>query len=63
MANDKHEKAIDLTEQALEKLVDNDEKAAQGLIDQAKKLDKSAPAEVLADLEEDAADRVSSKSE
>ena len=55
MADDKHEKALDLTEQALEKLTDGDEAAADALIKEAKKLDPSAPAEVVADLDEDAA--------
>ena len=55
MPDDKHEKALDLTEQALEKLTDGDEDAADTLIKEAKKLDPSAPAEVVADLEEDAA--------
>ena len=57
MADSKHEKAVDLTEQALEKLVDGDEKTADSLIAEAKKLDKSAPTEVLKDLDEDAAAR------
>ena len=60
MADDVHQKAIDLTEEALEKLSKNDEKAAQNLLDEAEKLDASAPQEVLADLDEDAADRASS---
>ena len=55
MADDKHDKAIDLTEQALEKLTEGDEAAADKLIAEAKKLDKSAPAEVVADMDEDAA--------
>ena len=55
MTDDKHEKALDLTEQALEKLTDGDEAAADKLIEQAKALDKTAPAEVVKDLEEDAA--------
>ncbi len=55
MADDKHEKALDLTEQALEKLTDGDEAAADKLIKEAKKLDPSAPAEVMQDLDEDAA--------
>ena len=55
MADDKHEKALDLTEQALEKLTDGDEAAADKLIKEAKKLDPSAPAEVVKDMEEDAA--------
>ncbi len=54
MADDKHEKALDLTEQALEKISDGDGAAADKLIEQAKKLDKTAPAEVLNDLDEDA---------
>ena len=54
MADDKHEKAIDLTEQALDKLSDGDNAAADKLIEQAKKLDKSAPGEVLKDLDENA---------
>ena len=54
MADDKHEKALDLTEEALEKLAKGDEPAADSLIAKAKKLDKSAPAEVLRDLDEDA---------
>ncbi len=55
MADDKHEKALDLTEQALEKLADGDDKAADKLIDQAKKLDQGAVKEVVQDLDEDAA--------
>ncbi len=54
MADDKHEKALDLTEEALAKLSDGDEKAADKLLDEAKKLDPGAPAEVLKDLDEDA---------
>ena len=57
MADDKHEKALDLTEQALEKLTEGDEGAADKLIAEAKKLDKSAPAEVMQDLDEDAANK------
>ena len=55
MADDKHDKALDLTEQALEKLTDGDEKAADKLLAEAKKLDPDAPAEVVNDMEEDAA--------
>ena len=55
MADDKHEKALDLTEQALEKLTDGDEAAAAKLIKEAKKLDPRAPAEVMQALDEDAA--------
>lgn len=55
MPDTKHEKALDLTEQALEKLTDGDEAAADSLIAEAKKLDKTAPAAVLEDLDEDAA--------
>ena len=54
MSDDKHAKALDLTDQALEKLVDGDEAAADQLIEKAKKLDPSAPREVLQDLDEDA---------
>ncbi len=57
MADDKHAKALDLTDQALEKLVAGDEKAADKLIEQAKKLDPSAPEEVVRDLDEDAASK------
>ena len=57
MSDVKHDKAIDLTEQALEKLTDGDEKAAEKLIAQAKKLDPAAPAEVVQDLDEDAINR------
>jgi uncharacterized protein HemY len=50
----KHDKAVDLTEEALDKLADGDDKAADKLIQQAKKLDPNAPEEVLQDLDEDA---------
>lgn len=50
--DDKHEKALDLTEQALEALDKGDEKEADKLIDQAKKLDPSAVEEVVHDLDE-----------
>lgn len=55
MSDDKHEKARDLTEQALDALVEGDEAKADGLIDKAKKLDPSAVVEVVEDLDEDAA--------
>ncbi len=48
--NDKHDKALDLTEAALEALDTGDEEKADKLIDQAKKLDVSAVQEVVADL-------------
>ena len=54
MSDDKHEKARDLTEQALEALVEGDETKADELIDKAKKLDRSAVVEVVEDLDEDA---------
>ena len=57
MADEKHEKALDLTEQALEKLTKGDDKAADQLLEQAKKLDETAVAEVVEDLDEDAANR------
>lgn len=50
--NSKHEKALDLTEEALEAIEDGDEGRADQLIEKAKKLDPSAPAEVAKDLEE-----------
>ncbi len=49
---DKHEKALDLTEQALEALDKGNESQADQLIEKAKKLDPSAPAEVVEDLKE-----------
>ena len=54
MTDDKHAEALDLTDQALEKLVAGDEAAADRLIEKAKKLDPSAPKEVLQELDEDA---------
>ena len=51
--SDKHEKAVELTEEALAKLSDGDEESADKLIQEAKKLDKNAPAEVVKDMEED----------
>ena len=50
--SDKHEKALDLTEKALDALVEGDEKTASKLVDQAKKLDQTAVEEVVHDLEE-----------
>lgn len=50
--SDKHEKALDLTEEALDAMEDGDEAKADKLINEAKKLDPSAPKEVLKDLEE-----------
>lgn len=55
MSDDKHEKALDLTEQALEALDKGDEGKADKLIDQAKKIDPTAVEEVVEDLDEDAA--------
>jgi hypothetical protein len=49
---DKHEKALDLTEAALEALDRGDEAKADKLIDQAKKLDPEALKEVVQDLAE-----------
>ena len=57
MTDDKHEKALDLTEQALEKLTQGDKRSAGKLIDEAKRLDPAAPEQVVRDLDEDAADR------
>jgi hypothetical protein len=50
----KHEKARDLVEDALDKLDKGNEKEADRLIEEAKKLDESAAAEVVQDLDEDA---------
>ena len=49
---DKHEKALDLTEAALEALDTGDEAKADKLIEAAKKLDPSAVKEVVDDLAE-----------
>ncbi|MBV9561653.1 MAG: hypothetical protein JOY90_14570 [Bradyrhizobium sp.] len=49
---DKRDKALDLTEAALDALDSGDEKKADKLIDEAKKLDPSAVEEVVHDLEE-----------
>ena len=57
MSDDKHEKARDMTEQALEALVEGDDAKADKLIDEAKKLDRSAVVEVVEDLDEDAASK------
>lgn len=46
----KHEQALDLTEQALEALDKGDEGRADKLIEEAKKLDPTAPAEIVEDL-------------
>ena len=54
MSGDKHEKARDLTEQALEALDQGKDAEADKLIEQAKKLDPSALTEVVEDLDEDA---------
>jgi len=48
----KHEQALDLTEQALEAIDQGDERRADQLIDKAKKIDPSAPAEIVEDLKE-----------
>ena len=60
---DKHEKALDLTEAALEALDSGDEGKADQLIDQAKKLDKSAVEEVVQDLEAAAQSSLASEQE
>lgn len=52
MSDNKHEKAVDLTEQALDAMEDGDRKEADKLIAEAKKLDPSAIEEVVHDLEE-----------
>lgn len=50
--SDKHEKALDLTEKALEAIDKGDDAAADKLIEQAKTLDPSAPQEILEDLKD-----------
>ncbi len=50
--SDKHDKALDLTEEALEALDQGDGKKADSLLEQAKKLDPSAVEEVVSDLDE-----------
>ncbi len=57
MSDNKHEKALDLTEQALDAMVEGDDAKANELIDAAKKLDRSAVVEVVEDLDEDAASK------
>lgn len=52
MSDDKHEKALDLTEAALDAMEEGDEKKADKLIGEAKKLDPSAVEEVVQDLAE-----------
>ncbi|MGI4794835.1 MAG: hypothetical protein ACRYF2_22820 [Janthinobacterium lividum] len=52
MSDNKHEKAVDLTEQALDAMEEGDRKEADKLIAEAKKLDPSAVEEVVHDLEE-----------
>ncbi len=54
---DKHEEARRLTEKALDQLELGNEPEADKLIEKAKKLDPSGAAEVVADLNEDAATR------
>ena len=48
----KHEQALDLTEEALGAMDEGDERKVDRLIDKAKKLDPSAPEEIVKDLEE-----------
>jgi hypothetical protein len=50
MLDDKHGKAVDLTDKALASLVHGDEKKADKLIAHAKTLDPRAPEEVVRDL-------------
>lgn len=52
MSDGKHDKAVDLTEQALDAMEEGDRKEADKLVAQAKKLDPSAVDEVVHDLEE-----------
>lgn len=53
----KHEKARDLTEQALEEYAKGNPKEADRLVEKAKRIDRSAVEEVVEELEEDAAQR------
>ena len=50
--DDKHEKALDLTEQALDKLEEGDKASADRMLDEAKRLDPSAVEEVVKDLDD-----------
>ncbi len=50
--SDKHEKARDLGEAALEALDEGDEKRADTLIEEAKKIDPTALKEIVEDLED-----------
>ena len=50
--SDKHDKALDLTEEALAALDEGDSKKADSLLEQAKKLDPTAVEEVVSDLDE-----------
>lgn len=52
MSDGKHDKAVDLTEEALDAMEEGNRKEAEKLIEQAKKLDPSAVEEVVHDLEE-----------
>lgn len=52
VTKDKHEQALDLTEQALEALDEGDEGRADQLLKEAKRLDSTAPAEIVEDLKE-----------
>ena len=52
MSDDKHDKAVDLTEKALDAMEEGDDKEAKALIKKAKALDPSAIDEVVHDLEE-----------
>ncbi len=53
-ADDRHEKARELAEDALGALAKGQDDKADRLIEQAKKLDESALEEVVQDLDEDA---------
>ena len=49
--SDKHDKALDLTEAALEALDEGDEEKADSLLNEAKKIDPSAVKEVVEDID------------
>jgi hypothetical protein len=55
--SDKHDKARDLAEKALDKLVEGNEGEADALIEKSKRIDPSAAADLVKDLDEDAATR------
>ena len=55
MADDKHDKARDIAEEALGAFSEGDEKRGSELAQKAKNIDRSAVEELVQDLDEDAA--------